>query len=39
MRTEEGSTGNKKRKKEARARNWHLPKEGLKKLTQMQKKI
>jgi hypothetical protein len=39
MRTEEGSTRNKKRKKEARARNRHLPKEGLKKLRQMEKKI
>jgi hypothetical protein len=40
MRTEEGSKGNfKKGKKEARARNRHLPKEGLKKLRQMEKKI
>ncbi len=39
MRTEERSTGNKKIKKEARARNRHLPKEVLKKLRQMEKKI
>jgi hypothetical protein len=39
MRTEGGSIGNKKRKKEARARNRHLPKEGLEKLRQMEKKI